>query len=94
LSGLGDLVVTCFSRLSRNRALGERLGRGEKLADILASTVSVAEGYPTSRAAWRLARERRVSTPIIDEVEAMLHRSKNVAQAVQDLTSRQSKPED
>src|SRR6185295_9960226 len=49
LSGLGDLTVTCFSKLSRNRGLGERLGRGERLEDILASSVAVAEGYPTAR---------------------------------------------
>src|SRR6185369_12437906 len=60
LSGLGDLVVTCFSRLSRNRGFGERLGRGEKLAEVLAHATSVVEGYPTARAAWHLARQRHV----------------------------------
>jgi glycerol-3-phosphate dehydrogenase (NAD(P)+) len=93
LSGLGDLVVTCFSPLSRNRTLGERLGRGEKLADILAHAVTVAEGYPTAQAAWRLARQHNVSTPVIDEVYAMLYAGKEVAQAVRDLTSRDSKAE-
>ena len=93
LSGLGDLVVTCFSRLSRNRMLGERLGRGEKLADILAASVSVAEGYPTARSAWELARRHSIATPIIDEVYAMLYEGKDVAQAVNDLTARDSKPE-
>ena len=73
LSGLGDLTVTCFSNLSRNRALGERLGRGEKLSEILASTQSVAEGYPTARSAFHLARKLKVITPIIDEVFAMLY---------------------
>jgi len=94
LSGLGDLVVTCFSPLSRNRTLGERLGRGEQLADILMRSVSVAEGYPTARAAWDQARRQGVATPIIDEVYAMLYGGKNVAQAVRDVTSRDSKPED
>jgi glycerol-3-phosphate dehydrogenase (NAD(P)+) len=94
LSGLGDLTVTCFSRLSRNRGLGERLGKGEKLADILATTVSVAEGHPTARSAHQLARKHGVSTPIIDEVHAMLHEGKNVVQAVRDLTGRDSKAED
>jgi glycerol-3-phosphate dehydrogenase (NAD(P)+) len=93
LSGLGDLTVTCFSRLSRNRTLGERLGRGELLADILAHSVSVAEGYPTTRSAYRLAREVRVSTPIIDEIHAVLYEGKNVAKALQDLVSRESKAE-
>jgi glycerol-3-phosphate dehydrogenase (NAD(P)+) len=93
LSGLGDLTVTCFSRLSRNRAFGERLGRGEKLASILINTVTVAEGYPTACAAHQLARRVQVETPIIDEVYAMLYQGKDVAQTVRDLTSRESKPE-
>jgi glycerol-3-phosphate dehydrogenase (NAD(P)+) len=94
LSGLGDLTVTCFSRLSRNRTLGERLGRGETLADVLASTPSVAEGVPTARAARHLARQRNVVTPIMDEVHAMLYEGKRAAQALQDLIRRESKPED
>ncbi len=93
LSGMGDLTVTCFSKLSRNRGLGERLGQGEKLEDILASTITVAEGLPTARSAYRLAQSFRVSTPIIDEVYAMLYEGKNVVQALQDLTRRDSKPE-
>src|SRR3989441_239124 len=68
LSGLGDLTVNCFSRLSRNRGFGERLGRGEQVADIVASMVNVAEGYPTRRPAWQLAHKLNVATPIIDEV--------------------------
>jgi len=93
LSGLGDLAVTCFSRLSRNRSLGERLGRGEKLQDILSASSSVAEGYPTARAAFELARRLKVTTPIIDEVHAILYQGKSVAKALQDLISRESKPE-
>jgi len=94
LSGLGDLTVTCFSRLSRNRSLGERLGRGETMSAILASAPKLAEGYPTARSAFRLARARGVDTPIIDEVYAMLYQAKPVAQAVQDLLSRALKAED
>lgn len=94
LSGLGDLAVTCFSRLSRNRSLGERLGRGETLVQILASTQTVAEGHPTARAAIQLARKLNVSTPIMDEVYAMLYEGKNVALALRDLTGRESKAED
>lgn len=94
LSGLGDLTLTCFSRLSRNRELGERLGRGETMAAILASGPRLAEGYPTARSAYRLARQRQVSTPIIDEVYAMLYEGKNVQQAVQDLLGRALKAED
>jgi glycerol-3-phosphate dehydrogenase (NAD(P)+) len=94
LSGMGDLTVTCFSRLSRNRGLGERLGRGEPIQAILSSMVSVAEGVPTARAARQLARQHAVPTPVIDEVYAMLHEGKNVEQAAHDLTCRDSKAED
>jgi glycerol-3-phosphate dehydrogenase (NAD(P)+) len=93
LSGLGDLMVTCFSKHSRNRGFGERVGGGEKPADIAASMLAVAEGYPTARSAYRLARRRGVVTPVIDEVYAMLYEGKNVAQAVRDLMSRDLKPE-
>ena len=94
LSGIGDLVVTCFSRLSRNRLLGERVGRGEPLSAILAASVAVAEGYPTARAAWQLARRHGVATPVIDEVYAMLYEGKDTLRAVQDLMNRDSKAED
>jgi glycerol-3-phosphate dehydrogenase (NAD(P)+) len=94
LSGLGDLTVTCFSTLSRNRGFGERIGRGEKPETILADRHSVAEGYPTARAAFTLARRLSVDTPIIDEVYAMLYEQKDPQSALQDLTTRCSKAED
>jgi glycerol-3-phosphate dehydrogenase (NAD(P)+) len=94
LSGLGDLAVTCFSKLSRNRGFGERIGRGEKVEEILASTITVAEGYPTARSAYQLARKLNVETPITDEVYAMLYQGKNVREAVHDLMTRDLKPED
>ncbi len=93
LSGLGDLMVTCFSRHSRNRSFGERVGRGEKPAAIAASMLAVAEGYPTTRSAYHLARRHGVVTPVIDEVYAMLYQGKDVAQAVRDLMSRDLKAE-
>ena len=94
LSGLGDLMLTCFSKQSRNRDLGERLGRGETIQTIVASHPKLAEGYPTARSAHRLAKERKVSAPIIDEVHAMLYEGKNPKQAVRDLISRAFKAED
>ena len=94
LSGLGDLMVTCFSRLSRNRGFGERVGRGEKVPDILASMVAVAEGYPTTRAAYQLALRHQVTTPIIEEVHAALYEGKSPATSLRDLMARSSKPED
>jgi glycerol-3-phosphate dehydrogenase (NAD(P)+) len=93
LSGLGDLTVTCFSKLSRNRTLGERLGRGEKLEEVLQSSKGVTEGYPTARSAYQLARNLNVETPIIDEVYAMLYEKKDLADSLRDLTTRSSKPE-
>jgi len=94
LSGLGDLMLTCFSRQSRNRELGERLGRGEAMMAIQASHPKLAEGYPTARSAHRLAREKNVPTPIIDEVYRLLYEGKEPRQAVRDLISRAFKVED
>ncbi len=94
LSGLGDLTVTCFSQLSRNRKFGERLGRGETPAQILASGTPLAEGYPTARSAYKLARKINVETPIIDEVYALLYEGKNLRDCLRDLTTRTSKAED
>ncbi|MBL9126211.1 MAG: NAD(P)-dependent glycerol-3-phosphate dehydrogenase [Verrucomicrobiales bacterium] len=94
LSGLGDLTVTCFSRMSRNRGLGERLGRGDTLAQAVAATASIAEGVPTCSAAVRLADTRGVEVPIIREIHAMLFESKDVRQGVRDLLARDLKAED
>jgi glycerol-3-phosphate dehydrogenase (NAD(P)+) len=94
LSGIGDLMVTCFSKLSRNRGFGERLGRGEKAPDIAASMVSVAEGYPNALSALHLARKLGIVTPIIDEVHAVLYENKPAPHAVRDLMSRSGKVED
>ncbi len=94
LSGLGDLMLTCFSKQSRNRDLGERLGRGETMEAIQASHPKLAEGYPTARSAHRLAYEKKVPTPIIDEVHALLYEGKDPKKAVRDLISRAFKAED
>ncbi len=94
LSGLGDLTVTCFSKLSRNRGFGEQLGRGGALLELLSASRHVVEGHPTARSAWQLARKHDVSTPIIEQVHAMLYEGKDVKAAVRDLTSRDSKAED
>ena len=94
LSGLGDLMLTCFSRQSRNRDLGDRLGKGETMTAIQASQPKLAEGYPTARAAHRLARQKNVATPVIDEVHALLYEGKEPKKAVRDLISRAFKAED
>jgi glycerol-3-phosphate dehydrogenase (NAD(P)+) len=93
LSGMGDLTVTCFSRHSRNRALGERLGRGESLEEITARMSGIAEGVPTTRSAFECARRANVSTPIIDQVYAMLFEGKEPRRVLGDLMSRDRRPE-
>jgi glycerol-3-phosphate dehydrogenase (NAD(P)+) len=87
-------MLTCFSKQSRNRDLGERIGRGETIAAIQASHPKLAEGYPTARSAHRLAKEKQVATPIIDEVHAMLYEGKDPKKAVRDLIARAFKAED
>lgn len=94
LSGLGDLVVTCFSPLSRNRTMGERLGRGETVEEILRTTSHVIEGVPTTKAAYKLAQLKGVETPIINQVYAILFENKPVQEALNDLLQRNIKPED
>lgn len=77
LSGLGDLVVTCYSERSRNHTVGKRLGRGESLTQITQSMRMVAEGIPTARSAFECGRRLKIETPIIDQVYAVLYEQKN-----------------
>ena len=94
LSGIGDLIVTCTSGHSRNRHVGEELGRGRKLPEILQSMgMVVAEGVPTARGAYTLARKTGAETPIIDEIYAVLYEGRDVPTAIRNLMSRTAKPE-
>ena len=93
LSGAGDLIATCFSRHSRNRQLGEQLGKGKSLEEITRGMKTVAEGIPTSRGAFEWARKLGLETPIIDQVYAVLHEGKSPAQAMQELLGRDQKSE-
>jgi glycerol-3-phosphate dehydrogenase (NAD(P)+) len=94
LSGVGDLIVTCTSGHSRNRFVGQELGKGRTMEDIQRQMGrQVAEGVRTVRAAYSLARENRVRTPIIDEVHAGLYAGKDPRQAVTDLMNRDPKAE-
>jgi glycerol-3-phosphate dehydrogenase (NAD(P)+) len=93
LSGAGDLIATCFSQLSRNRRVGERLGRGETLAQISASTHTVAEGIPTAQSAYECARRFQIETPIIDQIYSVVHEGKRPADAMQALLARDQKAE-
>ena len=94
LSGIGDLMVTCFSRHSRNRGVGERLGRGEPIAEIVESMKMVAEGVPTTRSAYECARKLNIGTPIIDQVYAVLYEDKSPRAAMMELLSRDPRPEE
>jgi glycerol-3-phosphate dehydrogenase (NAD(P)+) len=93
LSGLGDLVLTCTGELSRNRTVGFRLGRGEKLSEILGSMRAVAEGVKTCDAAVRLAGRAGVEVPIVSEVWKVLHEEKEPRSAVEELMGRPRKRE-
>ncbi|HZE13817.1 MAG TPA: NAD(P)H-dependent glycerol-3-phosphate dehydrogenase, partial [Chthoniobacterales bacterium] len=93
LSGAGDLIATCFSQLSRNRRVGERLGRGETLAQISASTHTVAEGIPTAKSAYECARRFQIETPIIDQIYSVVHQGKRPGDAMQELLARDQKAE-
>ena len=93
LAGLGDLITTCFSPQSRNRTVGERVGRGETLDQILATMASVAEGVPTTRSVVQLARRHGVEMPITEAVHAILFDGKAAGTALTDLMTRGPKPE-
>lgn len=93
LSGAGDLIATCFSRKSRNRQVGEHLGRGLPLKEITASMGTVAEGIPTARSAYECARRFQVDTPIIDQVYSLLYQGKTAAKAMEELLQRGQKAE-
>jgi glycerol-3-phosphate dehydrogenase (NAD(P)+) len=93
LSGAGDLIATCFSQLSRNRRVGERLGRGETLEQISASTHMVAEGIPTAKSAYECARKLQIETPIIDQIYSVVYEGKRPADAMQALLARDQKAE-
>jgi glycerol-3-phosphate dehydrogenase (NAD(P)+) len=93
LSGMGDLVLTCTSRLSRNYTVGERMGRGEKIGDILAGMKQVAEGVENSAAANALAHRLGVPAPIAAEVDALVHQGRAPLDAMEALLGRDPRPE-
>ena len=93
LAGIGDLIVTCTSIHSRNRSVGERLGRGEKIGDILASMQMVAEGVGNSKTVHALARELGVEMPICDLVYAICHEGFDARKAPEAMMSRPLKCE-
>lgn len=93
LAGLGDLVLTCTGALSRNRRVGIELGKGSKLAEILAGMRMVAEGVDTAAPLLELAREHGIAMPITEQVDAFLHRGKSPKDAIREIMDRPLKRE-
>ena len=93
LAGMGDLVATCMSLQSRNRHVGEELGKGRALDDIVAEMNMVAEGVKSSRAILEIARERGVDMPIVEHVVKVVHEGMDPKDMVRALMSREPKPE-
>jgi len=93
LAGLGDLVLTCTGALSRNRHVGIELGKGSKLAEILAGMRMVAEGVDTAAPLLELAREHGIAMPITEQVDAFLHRGKLPKDAIREIMDRPLKRE-
>lgn len=93
LAGLGDLITTCISPEGRNRTVGERVGRGEKLDTVLESLGSVCEGVPTTQAVRRLAEMHKIDMPILNAVHTVLFEERDVRDALLDLMTREPKSE-
>jgi len=93
LAGMGDLVLTCTSDLSRNQTVGRKLGQGMSLDEILEDMNMVAEGVKTSISVHELAQQADVEMPISEQVYRVLHEDKSAAEAMRDLMDRELKPE-
>jgi glycerol-3-phosphate dehydrogenase (NAD(P)+) len=93
LAGLGDLITTCISPEGRNRTVGEQIGKGRPLKDILAKMDSVAEGVPTTQSVMELSRRHGVEMPITQSVYSVLFEGCDVIGALSGLMSREFKPE-
>ena len=93
LTGLGDLITTCVSKYGRNRYVGEQIGKGRKLKDILKGMEQVAEGIYTTRSVKLLAEKHKVDMPISREIYRILYEDKDPRQAVSDLMMRSPRAE-
>ncbi len=94
LSGIGDLIVTCYSEHSRNNRVGRLLGEGKTLEEAIAAMNQVAEGVPNAKNAYAMARKLNVRTPLIDEVYAVLFENKPTGEALESLLNRDLRAED
>ncbi|MDA3800044.1 MAG: NAD(P)-dependent glycerol-3-phosphate dehydrogenase [Kiritimatiellae bacterium] len=93
LSGMGDLIVTCTSQLSRNRGVGERIGKGEKIDDIMGNMQMAVEGVWNAASCLSQAEALGVDVPLTKEVYEVIYNNKDPKEAVVDLLSRDLKPE-
>lgn len=93
LSGVGDLIVTCTSKHSRNRHVGEELGKGRTLTEILNDMVQVAEGVKTTKSIWQLAEKYKLDMPITAKVFDVIYKEENAKDAIRQLMVRELKPE-
>ncbi|MEQ1749582.1 MAG: NAD(P)H-dependent glycerol-3-phosphate dehydrogenase [Prosthecobacter sp.] len=93
LGGVGDLMATCYSEHSRNHRVGKLLGEGMSLPDIIASTRMVAEGVPNTASLYEAAQAHQVRTPLLAEINAILHQGKPAREAMQALLSRDPRAE-
>jgi glycerol-3-phosphate dehydrogenase (NAD(P)+) len=93
LSGMGDLITTCSSKLSRNHTVGEAIAKGKKLTEILAGMQHVAEGVPTAKAALALGKKYKVQLPVASEVYQVLYEDKNPFKSITDLMNRSATSE-
>lgn len=93
LSGMGDLVLTCTSNLSRNYTVGAQLGKGQKIRDIVEETKYVAEGVTTAESAYGLAKKFNVEMPIVEQVYNVIYEDKDPLQAAKHLMERSLKTE-
>lgn len=94
LSGMGDLIVTCMSKHSRNRFVGEEIGKGKKLKSIIKSMNMVAEGVETCRSVYELSQKNNISAPIAQATYNILFNEKDPSKVTYDLMTRDMKKED
>jgi glycerol-3-phosphate dehydrogenase (NAD(P)+) len=90
---MGDLIVTCLSRHSCNRLLGEKIGKGKSAAQALSEMTMVAEGMKTAPSAHALANKLKLDCPLTREIYEILYKGKNPRTSLRDLMNRQTKDE-
>jgi glycerol-3-phosphate dehydrogenase (NAD(P)+) len=94
LSGIGDLMLTCYGGLSRNRAFGIELSKGRVADEIIRNQKQVVEGYYTINASYTLSKKLKVDMPITEELFRIVFEDKNLQDSLADITSRELKDED